>query len=245
MNNTQNKLRWAGIFLSLGLTSKDQLATMKALCCLRQISVAEADDETALSLFTVALDGFTFMDVHHWRADCMVQIASIYHKRGEPVKPVELWKTAQCVNTYPPCNFIIVPPSSRPVQGKHPEAASSSLPLPLWNTASGLSSHQHPCFNTIHDHTHPKPLFKLHITDPFQEPTSQAISPSTTASVQRSSQANSVTWIDVRLAEVAEAVSERDKKQLQQFAQMNVPVGEPEEMKIVDIDEDPVQKGPG
>ncbi|KAJ7288828.1 hypothetical protein C8J57DRAFT_1495097 [Mycena rebaudengoi] len=147
MNNIQNTLWWAGIFLSLALTSKERLAEMKALSYLGQISVAEGDDETALSLFTVALDGFTFMDVHRWRAACMVQIADIYDKRGEPVKSVELWKTAQ-------------------------------------------------------------PLF------------------------ERSSQTNSVTWIDVRLAEVASAVSEKHEKQLQQLAKMNVLAGKPEETKI-------------
>jgi hypothetical protein len=36
------------------------------------------------------------------------------------------------------------PPSSRPVQGKHPEATSCSSPPPLWNAASGLPSHQQP-----------------------------------------------------------------------------------------------------
>jgi hypothetical protein len=127
MNNIQNTLRWAGIFLSLGLTSKDQMATMKALRCLAQISAAGGDDETALSLFTVALDVFTFMDAHRWRADCMVQIANIYEKRGDSQKSVELWKTA-------------------------------------------------------------RPLF------------------------EKSSQANSVTWIDVRLSEVASAVSEKHEK---------------------------------
>ncbi|KAJ7288924.1 hypothetical protein C8J57DRAFT_1215009 [Mycena rebaudengoi] len=153
MNNIQNTLRWAGIFLSLALISNEQLAMMKALSCLGQLTVVEGDDETALSLFTVALDGFTFMDVHCWRGDCMVQIADIYDKRGEPAKSVELWKTA-------------------------------------------------------------RPLF------------------------QRSSQANSVTWIDIRLSEVALAVLERHEKQLQQLAKMNVPVGELDETKIVDIDID-------
>jgi hypothetical protein len=95
MNNVQNTLRWAGIFLSLGLSVKNQLAIMKAFLCLAQISVAEGDDETALSLFNVALEGFTFMDVHRWRADCMVRIADIYGKRGEHLKSIELWKQAR------------------------------------------------------------------------------------------------------------------------------------------------------
>jgi hypothetical protein len=59
---------------------------MQAFRCLGQIFSAKGDDETALSLFNVALDGFTFMDVHHWRADCMVQIAGIMNNCGEVMK---------------------------------------------------------------------------------------------------------------------------------------------------------------
>jgi hypothetical protein len=95
MNNFQITLRWAGIFISLALISKNKLATMKAFFCLGQILAAEGDDETALSFFIVALEGFTLMDVHRWRADCMVQIADIYQKRGEVLKAVGLWKMAQ------------------------------------------------------------------------------------------------------------------------------------------------------
>jgi hypothetical protein len=68
---------------------------MHTFRCLGQIFLAEGDDETALRLFKVALDGFTFMDVHHWRADCMVRIADILNNRGEVMKAVELWKTAR------------------------------------------------------------------------------------------------------------------------------------------------------
>jgi hypothetical protein len=68
---------------------------MQALRCLGQILSAQGEAETALSLFNVALDGFTFMDVHHWRADCMVRIADILQDCGEVMKAVELWKAAR------------------------------------------------------------------------------------------------------------------------------------------------------
>jgi hypothetical protein len=68
---------------------------MQAFRCLGQIFSVEGDDETALSLFNVALDGFTFMDIHRWRADCMVQIANILYSRGEVMKAVRLWKAAR------------------------------------------------------------------------------------------------------------------------------------------------------
>jgi hypothetical protein len=94
MNNTQATIGWAGIFLVQALISKDKLAIMKALRCLGQIFAVQEDIDTALSLFNVALDGFTFMDVHQWRADCMVQIADIWISCGEVLRAVELWKAA-------------------------------------------------------------------------------------------------------------------------------------------------------
>jgi tetratricopeptide (TPR) repeat protein len=61
MNDTSTILRWAGIFLILALKCKGKLQTMQALRCLGQVYSAEGDDETALSLFKLALDGFTFL----------------------------------------------------------------------------------------------------------------------------------------------------------------------------------------
>jgi tetratricopeptide (TPR) repeat protein len=95
MNDIQTTLRWTGIFLGLAMKCKDKHQTMQAFRCLGQICSAEGDDETALSLFNVALDGFTFMDIHRWRADCMVQIADILNSHGEVMKAVGLWKAAR------------------------------------------------------------------------------------------------------------------------------------------------------
>ncbi|KAJ7218194.1 hypothetical protein C8J57DRAFT_1598276 [Mycena rebaudengoi] len=95
MNSIPTTLRWTGIFLGLALKCKDKLRTMQAFRCLGQIFSAHSDEETALSLFMVALDGFTFMDVHRWRADCMVRIADILNNHGEVIKAIELWKTAR------------------------------------------------------------------------------------------------------------------------------------------------------
>ncbi|KAJ7261513.1 hypothetical protein C8J57DRAFT_1514041 [Mycena rebaudengoi] len=95
MNDIPTTLRWGGVFLSLALKCKDKRQTMQAFRCLGQTFCAQGDDETALSLFNVALDGFTFMDILHWRADCIVQIADILHGHGEVMKAVELWKAAK------------------------------------------------------------------------------------------------------------------------------------------------------
>jgi tetratricopeptide (TPR) repeat protein len=95
MNDISTTLQWAGILLSLASKYKDKLFIMHAFQHLGQIFSARGDDETALSLFTVALDGFTLMDVHRWRADCKVRIADILNSRGESTKAVELWKAAR------------------------------------------------------------------------------------------------------------------------------------------------------
>ncbi|KAJ7275948.1 hypothetical protein C8J57DRAFT_1505252 [Mycena rebaudengoi] len=95
MNQISTTLQWTGIFLALALKCKDKRQTMQAFRCLGLIFSAQDDDETALSLFNIALDGFTFMDVHRWRADCMVQIADILNSRGEVMKAVGLWKAAR------------------------------------------------------------------------------------------------------------------------------------------------------
>jgi hypothetical protein len=68
---------------------------MKALYCVGQILSAQGDVNAALSILTVALDGFTFMDVHRWRGDCMVQIAGIMEQRGATKQSVELLKAAR------------------------------------------------------------------------------------------------------------------------------------------------------
>jgi hypothetical protein len=95
MTNVQTTLHWAVMYLGLASKSMDKIMTMQAFRCLGQISAAMGDAETALSLLNVALDGFTFMDVHRWRADCMVKIADILEQRGELKRAVEMWEAAR------------------------------------------------------------------------------------------------------------------------------------------------------
>jgi ATP/maltotriose-dependent transcriptional regulator MalT len=96
MNNIEVTLGWAVILLGLSaVKSQEKLYTMQAFRCLGQIFAAKGDFDTALCLFEVALDGFTHMDIHHWKADCMVRIADILNERGEVLKSVKLWKGAR------------------------------------------------------------------------------------------------------------------------------------------------------
>jgi hypothetical protein len=38
--------------------------------------------------------GFTYMDVHQSRAECMLKLGDISNSHGDPLKAVELWSTA-------------------------------------------------------------------------------------------------------------------------------------------------------
>ncbi|KAJ7676893.1 hypothetical protein DFH06DRAFT_1428772 [Mycena polygramma] len=86
---------WATLSLVFSLKLKVKLFTYKALLSLGQIFHRQADKDTAISLFNVALEGFTYMDVHRSRAECMLHLGDIYKGRGDLLKAVELWDTAR------------------------------------------------------------------------------------------------------------------------------------------------------
>ncbi|KAJ7681536.1 hypothetical protein B0H14DRAFT_3678208 [Mycena olivaceomarginata] len=86
---------WTTIFLIHSLKLKAKLQVYKALQFLGQIFLTHKDENTAISLFTVALEGFTYMDVHCSRAECMVRLGDISNRCGDPLKAVEFWNTAR------------------------------------------------------------------------------------------------------------------------------------------------------
>lgn len=94
-DDIQTASEWATVYLATALKIKNTVAIMKALRCLASISFAQGDEETSLSLYGVALDGFTFMDIHRWRADCMDRTAQILQRRGEISRATELWREAK------------------------------------------------------------------------------------------------------------------------------------------------------
>jgi hypothetical protein len=72
-----------------------RLGLHKALQFLGDVFQAWGDQETAISLFAVALDGFTLMDVHRSRAECMVRLGDISKWNMDELKTAELWETAR------------------------------------------------------------------------------------------------------------------------------------------------------
>ncbi|KAJ7442888.1 hypothetical protein FB451DRAFT_1376861 [Mycena latifolia] len=88
-------LKWTATFLIHSLKLKRKLEIHKALQFLGDMYLADGDQETAISLFTVALEGFTKMDVHRSKAECILQLGDISERNGDLPKAVELWKTAR------------------------------------------------------------------------------------------------------------------------------------------------------
>jgi tetratricopeptide (TPR) repeat protein len=86
---------WTTIFLIHSLKLKAKQQVYKALQFLGQIFLTHKDENTAVSLFTVALVGFTYMDVHRSRAECMIRLGDISSRHGDLLKAVELWESAR------------------------------------------------------------------------------------------------------------------------------------------------------
>jgi hypothetical protein len=89
--------RWAVVFLAFGLRPlvRGRLMVHQALQSLGGVLVQQGADDTALSVLTVALEGFTQMDVHQSRAKCMCTIGDVYVRRGDLSGAREMWEAAR------------------------------------------------------------------------------------------------------------------------------------------------------
>lgn len=91
--------QWASectvVYLTLGIKTQNKLAMHKALRCLGDVFLANGDEYTAKTLFIVALAGFTYMDVHHSRAECMLRLGDIAKNQGDMAGAAELWSEAR------------------------------------------------------------------------------------------------------------------------------------------------------
>jgi hypothetical protein len=87
-------LRWPVIYCGCAYKYKDKLELHGALLFLGDVFLATNDDETATNLYIVALEGFTHMDVHRSRAQCMVRLGDLANKKGHASKAIGFWTTA-------------------------------------------------------------------------------------------------------------------------------------------------------
>jgi hypothetical protein len=90
---------WTTVFLVHSLKRKEKLGIYKALKSLRDVfqeeDISEEGKHTATSLFTVALEGFTEMDVDRSRAECIPQLGDISMGHSDLLKAVEFWERAR------------------------------------------------------------------------------------------------------------------------------------------------------
>ncbi|KAJ7094852.1 hypothetical protein C8R44DRAFT_951508 [Mycena epipterygia] len=87
--------RWPVVYLVYAQGKKNKRGLHKALQFLGAIFFTQGDLHTAGSLFTVALETFTYMDIHRSRAECMLHLGDISEQRGCLVQAVKFWKEAR------------------------------------------------------------------------------------------------------------------------------------------------------
>jgi tetratricopeptide (TPR) repeat protein len=86
---------WPVVYLGYAHKTKAKLALHKALLFLGDVFISDQDDNTAYSLYVLALEGFTYMDVHCSRAQCMLRLGDLAGKRGDFSHATEYWSTAR------------------------------------------------------------------------------------------------------------------------------------------------------
>ncbi|KAJ6514629.1 hypothetical protein DFH09DRAFT_1431843 [Mycena vulgaris] len=86
---------WTILYLVHASKSQQRLDVHKALQFLGDIFRTEGDQDTAVSLLTTALEGFTQMDVHRSRGECMLVLGYISKENGDLLKAAELWRAAR------------------------------------------------------------------------------------------------------------------------------------------------------
>ncbi|KAJ7463164.1 hypothetical protein FB451DRAFT_1493879 [Mycena latifolia] len=87
--------RWTVVYLGYAKKLENELALHQALQFLGDVFQAEGDSTTSTALFTVALQGFTWMDIHRGRAECMFRLADLAQGQGDVAKGIELWQLAR------------------------------------------------------------------------------------------------------------------------------------------------------
>ncbi|KAJ7599396.1 hypothetical protein C8J56DRAFT_916581 [Mycena floridula] len=86
-------LRYSMLYFALAQRSNDRPARLHALR--RLGDVVGHDEETSMSLFELCLEGFTKMDIHCGRAECLFRLGDIWSRKGETEKARESWMTAR------------------------------------------------------------------------------------------------------------------------------------------------------
>jgi tetratricopeptide (TPR) repeat protein len=88
-------ITWPIVLFVYSLKSKQKPGIYKALQYIGDIFLAQDEEDTAIILFTLALEGFTDMDVHRSRAECMLRLGDICQKHKNLFEAIDYWTTAR------------------------------------------------------------------------------------------------------------------------------------------------------
>ncbi|KAF8209179.1 hypothetical protein K438DRAFT_1811871 [Mycena galopus ATCC 62051] len=86
---------WPSIYLASAAKSKAKLDLHKALLFLGDAFIVKNDENSATNLYQVALAGFTRMDVHRSRAQCMIRLGDLASKHGCTSEAFSFWEAAR------------------------------------------------------------------------------------------------------------------------------------------------------
>ncbi|KAF8143380.1 hypothetical protein K438DRAFT_1876019 [Mycena galopus ATCC 62051] len=87
--------KWPIIYLASAAKLKAKLELYKALLFLGDVFIANNDENSAANLYQVALAGFTQMDVHRSRAECMLRLGDLASKHGCTSEAITFWEAAR------------------------------------------------------------------------------------------------------------------------------------------------------
>ncbi|KAJ7700593.1 hypothetical protein B0H14DRAFT_3173785 [Mycena olivaceomarginata] len=89
--------KWAVIFLAFVMRPRERsiLPVHQALQRLGDVFAQQSNTEEALSILTVTLEGFTWMDVHWNRAECMQTIGNVHFRIGDLSAASTFWMAAR------------------------------------------------------------------------------------------------------------------------------------------------------
>ncbi|KAJ7793673.1 hypothetical protein B0H14DRAFT_3159516 [Mycena olivaceomarginata] len=94
--------KWAVIFLAFVMRPRERsiLPVHQALQRLGDVFAQQSNTEEALSILTVTLEGFTWMDVHWNRAECMQTIGNVHFRMGIFLQhPPFGWQLGHCTGS--------------------------------------------------------------------------------------------------------------------------------------------------
>jgi hypothetical protein len=97
LHGDEEVARWAVVFFAFAMhpMSRNMLVIHQALRSLGDVLARQGMEDAALNIFVIALEGFTRMDVHQSRAECMQTMGDIYIRRGELFKACTFWMDAR------------------------------------------------------------------------------------------------------------------------------------------------------